>query len=163
MPSFDVVSKVEMQEVDNALQQTRREVQQRYDFKGSKTEIDFDREKSSIVVTSDDEFRVKAVVEILQGKLAKRSVSLKSLEYGKIEPAGGGLARQSIQVHQGLETDDARELVKMIKASKVKVQAQVQDDQIRVTGKKRDDLQEVIQLLRTADFRRPLQFVNMRD
>ncbi|MBM4268741.1 MAG: YajQ family cyclic di-GMP-binding protein [Deltaproteobacteria bacterium] len=163
MPSFDVVSRVEMQEVDNALQQARKEIQQRYDFKDSKTEVDFDQEKTTIAITSDDEFRVKAVVEILQGKLAKRNVSLKSLEYGKIEPAAGGHARQSIKIHQGLEMDDARELVKKIKSSKLKVQAQVQDDQVRVTGKKRDDLQEVIQLLRGLDFRRPLQFVNMRE
>ena len=161
MPSFDVVSKVDMQEVANALQQTRKEVQQRYDFKGSKTEIE--QEKNVLKILSDDDFKVKAVVDVLQSKLIKRSVNLKSLEYGKIEPAGGGLARQAITIHEGLDTDAAREVVKLIKDSKVKVQAQVQDDQVRVTGKKRDDLQEVIQVLRAADFRRPLQFVNMRD
>ena len=162
MPSFDVVSEVDIPEVDNALEQTRREVGQRYDFKGSKTEIEFP-EKKVIQIVSDDDYKVNAVVEILQGKLAKRKVSLKSLEYGKIEPSAGGLAKQSITVHSGLEKDDAKEIVKMIKASKLKVQAQLQDDQVRVTGKKRDDLQEVMQLLRDADYKRPLQYVNMRD
>ena len=161
MPSFDVVSKVDMQEVSNALQQARKEILQRYDFKGSKTEIDQD--KDSIKIVSDDDFRVKAVVDVLQSKLVKRGVNLKSLEYGKIEPAAGGTARQVITIHQGLDTDAAREVVKLIKDAKLKVQAQVQDDQVRVTGKQRDDLQAVIQTLRAADFRRPLQFVNMRD
>ncbi|HEY8514363.1 MAG TPA: YajQ family cyclic di-GMP-binding protein [Candidatus Binatia bacterium] len=161
MPSFDVVSKVDMQEVANALQQTRKEVEQRYDFKGSKTTIE--QEKNVIKITSDNDFKVKAVVDVLQSKLVKRGVNLKSLEYGKVEPAAGGLARQSITIHQGLDTDAAREVVKLIKETKLKVQAQVQDDQVRVTGKQRDDLQKVIQALRAADFRRPLQFVNMRD
>ena len=161
MPSFDVVSKVDMQEVANALQQTKKEVVQRYDFKGSQTEIE--QEKDAIKITSDSDFKVKAVVDILQSKLVKRSVNLKSLEYGKIEPAAGGLARQSITIHQGLDTDAAREVVKLIKDTKLKVQAQVQDDQVRVTGKQRDELQQVIQRLRAADFRRPLQYINMRD
>ena len=161
MPSFDVVSQVDMQEVANALQQTRKEVEQRYDFKGSKTEIE--QEKNVVKITSDNDFKVKAVVDILQSKFVKRNINLKSLEYGKIEAAGGSLARQLITIHQGLDTDAAREVVKLIKETKVRVQAQVQDDQVRVTGKKRDELQAVIQALRAADFRRPLQFVNMRD
>ena len=161
MPSFDVVSQVDMQEVSNALQQTRKEVEQRYDFKGSKTEIEL--EKNVVKITSDNDFKVKAVVDILQSKLVKRNINLKSLEYGKIEAAGGSLARQLVTIHQGLDTDAAREVVKLIKETKIKVQAQVQDDQVRVTGKKRDELQAVIQALRAADFRRPLQFVNMRD
>jgi uncharacterized protein YajQ (UPF0234 family) len=161
MPSFDVVSQVDMQEVSNALQQARKEIQQRYDFKGSKTEIE--QEKNAIKITSDDDFKVKAVVDVLQSKLVKRGVNLKSLEYGKIEPAAGSTARQTITIHQGLDTDAAREVVKLIKETKIKVQAQVQDDQVRVSGKQRDDLQGVIQALRAADFRRPLQFINMRD
>lgn len=162
MPSFDVVSEVDIPEVENALDQTRREVGQRYDFKGSKTSIEF-AEQKVIQIVSDDEYKVNAVVEMLQGKLAKRKVSLKALEYGKVEPAAGGLAKQTITVHQGLEKDDAKELVKMIKTAKIKVQAQVQDTQVRVSGKKRDDLQAVIQLLKDADYKRPLQYVNMRD
>ena len=161
MPSFDVVSKVDMQEVSNALQQARKEILQRYDFKGSKTEIE--QEKEAIRIVSDDDFKVKAVVDVLQSKLVKRGIDLKSLEYGKIEPAAGGTARQMITIHQGLDTDAAREVVKLIKETKIKVQAQVQDDQVRVTGKQRDDLQGVMQALRRADFRRPLQFLNMRD
>lgn len=161
MPSFDVVSKVDMQEVANALQQTRKEILQRYDFKGSKTEIE--QEKSAIKIVSDDDFKLKAVIDVLQSKLVKRGVNLKSLEYGKVEPAAGGAARQVITVHEGLDTDAAREVVKLIKDTKIKVQAQVQDDQVRVTAKQRDELQRVIQALRAADFRRPLQFVNMRD
>ena len=161
MPSFDVVSQVDMQEVSNALQQTRKEVEQRYDFKGSKTEIE--QEKNVVKITSDNDFKVKAVVDILQSKLVKRNINLKSLEYGKIEPAAGSTARQLITIHQGLDTEAAREVVKLIKDTKIKVQAQVQDDQVRVTGKKRDDLQAVIQALRAAEFRRPLQYVNMRD
>ncbi len=161
MPSFDVVSKVDMQEVANALQQTRKEILQRYDFKGSKTEIE--QEKSAIKIVSDDDFKLKAVIDVLQSKLVKRGVNLKSLEYGKVEPASGGAVRQVITVHEGLDTDAAREVVKLIKDTKIKVQAQVQDDQVRVTAKQRDELQRVIQALRVADFRRPLQFVNMRD
>ena len=161
MPSFDVVSKVDMQEVANALQQARKEILQRYDFKGSKTEIEL--EKNVVKIVSDNDFKVKAVVDILQSKFVKRNINLKSLEYGKIEASGGGLARQLITIHEGLDTDAAREVVKLIKDTKIKVQAQVQDDQVRVTGKKRDELQAVIQALRAADFRRPLQFVNMRD
>ena len=161
MPSFDVVSQVDMQEVANALQQTRKEVEQRYDFKGSKTEIEQD--KNAVKITSENDFKVKAVVDILQSKFVKRSINLKSLEYGKIEPAAGGAARQVITIHQGLDTDAAREVVKIIKDSKIKVQAQVQDDQVRVTGKKRDDLQDVIALLKKTEFELPLQFDNFRD
>jgi uncharacterized protein YajQ (UPF0234 family) len=161
VPSFDIVSRVDMQEVSNALQQARREIEQRYDFKGTKTQVE--QEDSTIRVTSDDDFRVKAVVEILQGKLAKRGVHLKALEYGPIEAAGGGLARQTITIHQGIGSEDAREIVKIIKNTKIRVQAQVQADQVRVSGKKRDDLQAVIQVLREQDFHRPLQYLNFRD
>jgi uncharacterized protein YajQ (UPF0234 family) len=161
VPSFDVVSKADMQEVLNAVQQTRKEVAQRYDLKGANTEIE--QEEKVLKITSADEFNIKAVVDVLQTKMVRRGVDLKFLEYGKIEPAGGGRARQTITVHQGLEGDSARDLVKRIKATGLKVQAQIQDDQVRVTGKKRDDLQAVMQALRGSDFPRPLQFVNMRE
>ncbi len=161
MPSFDVVSKVDPQEVDNALNQTRKEIAQRYDFKGTKTEIS--EEDNVIHVVSDDEFKVKAVVDVLQSKLVRRNVSLKALVYGKIEPAAGGLAKQSITVQQGIDTDKAREIVKLIKDSKLRVQSQIQGDQVRVSGKKRDDLQAAIQLLKAQDLDLPLQFVNYRD
>ena len=161
MPSFDIVSKVDMQEVDNAINQTRKEVGQRYDFKGSKTTIDLEPEHIQIV--SDDDFKVKAVCDILQSKLVRRSIALKALDYGKIEPAAGGLAKQTITVKQGIDSDRAKQIVKFIKDRKLKVQAQIQADQLRVTGKKRDDLQAVIQSLKAEDFDLPLQFVNFRD
>ena len=161
MPSFDVVSKVDPQEVDNALNQTRKELTQRYDFKGTKTEI---REEENVIhVLSDDEFKVKAVVDILQTKLVRRGVSLKALVYGKIEPAAGGLAKQAITVQQGIDADKARTIVKLVKDSKLKVQSQIQADQVRVSGKKRDDLQQAIQLLKAQDLDLPLQFINFRD
>jgi cyclic-di-GMP-binding protein len=161
MPSFDVVSKVDPQEIDNALNQTRKEITQRYDFKGTKTTITF--EDNTIQVTSDDDFKVKAVVDVLQSKLVRRGVSLKALVYGKIEPAAGGLSKQSITVQQGIDADHGRNLSKLISDSKLKVQAQIQGDQVRVNGKKRDDLQAVIQLLKAQDLDLPLQFINFRE
>ena len=161
MPSFDIVSRVDLQEVDNALNQTRKEVAQRYDLKDSKTEIDWDQK--DITITSADDFKVKAVVDVLQSKLVKRNVPIKNLDYGVVESALGGRARQKITVQQGIETDKAREIVKFIKTSGVKVQAQIMDDEVRVSGKKRDDLQEVMGLLRGADLGLALQFVNFRD
>ena len=161
MPSFDVVSQVDGQEIDNAINQTRKEVGQRYDFKGTKTSIDVD--KDSIHVVSDDDFKVKAVVDVLQSKFVRRGISLKALVYGKIEPAAGGLAKQTITVQQGIDADRARQIVKLVKDTKLKVQTQIQGDQLRISGKKRDDLQSVIQLLKAQDLELPLQFSNFRD
>jgi uncharacterized protein YajQ (UPF0234 family) len=161
MPSFDVVSQVDRQEVDNAVNQTRKEISQRYDFKGTKTTIDID--KDSLHVLSDDDFKVKAVVDVLQSKFVRRGISLKALVYGKIEPAAGGLAKQTITVQQGIDADHARQIVKLVKDTKLKVQTQIQGDQLRISGKKRDDLQQVIQLLKAQDLDLPLQFVNFRE
>ena len=161
MPSFDVVSQVDMQEVDNAVNQTKKEVGQRYDFKDSKTEIEL--EKNEIRIQSSDEYKVKAVVEVLQSKMARRQVPLKALEYGGIEPATGGRAKQTVTVQQGIVAEKARVIVKLIKDAKLKVQAQIQADQVRVSGKNRDDLQRVIQLLKQQDLDVALQFVNFRD
>jgi uncharacterized protein YajQ (UPF0234 family) len=161
MPSFDVVSQVDMQEVDNAVNQTRKEVGQRYDFKGSDTETLL--EKNEIRIVSQDDFKVKAVVEVLQSKLVRRQVPLKALVYGALEPAAGGRARQTITVQQGITSDQARQIVKIIKDSKLKVQVQIQGDQVRVSGKLRDELQRAIQLLRQQDLDVALQFVNFRD
>jgi len=161
MPSFDVVSRVDLQEIDNALNQTRKEVAQRYDLKDSKTEIGWDQKE--IVVTSADDFKVKAVVDVLQSKLVRRNVPIKNLDYGKIEPAAGGRARQAITVQQGIDTDKGREIAKKVKASGIKVQAQIVQDEVRVSGKKRDDLQTMIQALRAEDFGVALQFVNFRE
>jgi cyclic-di-GMP-binding protein len=161
MPSFDVVSRVDLQEVDNALNQTRKEVAQRYDLKDSKTEIGWDQKE--ITITSADDFKVKAVVDVLQSKLAKRNVPIKNLVYGTVESALGGRARQKITVQQGIETEKARDLVKKVKASGIKVQAQIMDDEVRISGKKKDDLQEVMALLRGAELGLAVQFVNFRD
>lgn len=161
MPSFDVVSQVDLQEIDNAVNQTRKEVTQRYDFKGSDTEIA--HEGTEIRVTSSDEYKVKAVVEVLQGKAAKRQIALKAFVYGPVEPAAGGRARQVITVQQGIATDKARQIVKLLKDAKLKVQTQIQADQVRVTAKQRDDLQRAIALLKQQDLDLPLQFVNFRE
>jgi hypothetical protein len=161
MPSFDVVSQVDRQEVDNAVNQTRKEIGQRYDFKDTKTEIAL--EDDSIQIVSDDDFKVKAAVDILQSKLVRRGISLKALVYGKIEPAAGGRAKQTITVQQGIAIEKARQIVKLVKDKKLKVQSQIQGDQVRVSGKKRDDLQAVIQLLKAQDLDLPLQFINYRE
>lgn len=161
MPSFDIVSKVDIQEVDNAVNQAIKEMQQRYDFKGSKSEIKWEK-KEEITITADDDGKLRSVIDILQTKLIKRGVSLKSLEYGKVEDASGSLKRQVIKIKQGIPSEKAKEINKIIKEMKVKVQSQIQDDQVRVTGKKIDDLQEVIQALKAKDLDIDLQFVNMR-
>jgi uncharacterized protein YajQ (UPF0234 family) len=161
MPSFDVVSQVDMQEIDNAVNQTRKEVGQRYDFKATNTEIAL--EKNEIRIVTSDDFKLKAVVEVLQSKVVRRQVPVKALKYGSVESASGGRARQTITIQQGIDADTARRIVKLIKDAKLKVQAQIQADQVRVTGKNRDDLQRVIQLLRQQDLDVALQFVNFRD
>ena len=160
--SFDIVSKVDMQEVDNALNQARKEIVQRYDFKGSKTSIELKEKEHEIVLLSDDDFKMKAVVDILQGKFVKRSIPLKALTYSTVEPAAGGTVRQTITLQNGIGKEDAKVVVKMIKDSKLKVQAQIMDDQVRVSGKSKDDLQSVIVLLKQADLKFAVQFVNYR-
>ena len=161
MPSFDIVSKVDEQEVDNAVNQAIKEMSQRYDFKGSKSEIKWEK-KEEVTITADDDYKLKAVIDILQTKLAKRGVSLKSLEYGKVEDASGGLKRQVIKILQGIPQDKAKEISKFIKELKLKVEAQIQGDQLRISGKKIDDLQEAIGSLKEKDLKIALQFVNMR-
>src|SRR3989304_1603183 len=161
MPSFDIVSKVDEQEVDNAVNQAIKEMSQRYDFKGSKSEIKWEK-KEEVTITADDDYKLKAVIDILQTKLAKRGVSLKSLEYGKVEDASGGLKRQVIKILQGIPQDKAKEISKSIKDLKLKVEAQIQGDQLRISGKKVDDLQEAIRSLKEKDLKIALQFVNMR-
>jgi uncharacterized protein YajQ (UPF0234 family) len=160
MPSFDIVSKVEMQEVDNAVNQAVKEIGQRYDFKGSKSEIS--QEKDSIKVLADDDYKLKAVIDVLQSKFIKRGISIKALQYGKAETASGGMVRQVITIQQGISKEKGKEIIAVVKESKIKVQAQIQDDQVRVTGKNIDDLQEVIQLLKAKDLGIELQFINFR-
>lgn len=158
--SFDIVSKIDMSEVTNAVTQSMKEIGQRFDFKGSKSNIA--QEKDALVIVSDDEFKLKSVIDILQNKLVKRGVPVKNLTYGKVEAATGGTVRQRIALQQGIPTDKAKEIVKAIKDSKIKVQAAIQADQVRVSGKNRDDLQSVIQLLKGRDFGIALQFENYR-
>jgi cyclic-di-GMP-binding protein len=161
MPSFDVVSKVNWHEVDNALGQAVKEVGQRYDFKGSDTTIEL--VDKAFQIESSDDFKINAAVEVLEGKLAKRGVSLKCLDKGKIEPASGGRARQKIDIKAGIETDKAKAIVKDVKGTKLKVQVAIQADSLRVSGKSRDDLQEAIAFLKKGDYGLPLQFENFRD
>jgi uncharacterized protein YajQ (UPF0234 family) len=159
--SFDVVSNVNMQEVKNALEQATKELRQRFDFKGSKSEIRLEEEKE-IVLISDDEYKLKSVFDILQSKLVKRGVSLKSLVPGKLEEALGGTVRQKYTIQQGIPSEKAKEISKAIRDAKFKVQAQIQGDQLRVMSKSKDDLQAVIGFLKEKDFGVPLQFTNYR-
>lgn len=158
--SFDVVSRVDMQEVSNAINQAMKEISNRFDFKGSKSSIEL--EKDEIVIISDDEYKLQSVIDILQTRLIRRGVSIKNLEYGKVEPAASGTVRQTISLKQGIGQEEAKKINTLIRNSKLKVKSQVQGDQIRVSGKSKDDLQSVIQLLKNADLPLELQFVNMR-
>ncbi len=144
------------------LNQARKEITQRYDFKDSKTLIDFNPKEKQITLHTIDEFHLKSAVDVLQSKLVKRGVSLKALRYGAVEPAASSTVRQNITLLVGIDKDDARAIVKMIKDSRIKVQAQIMDDQVRVSGKNKDDLQAVIQMIRDADLSFPVQFVNYR-
>jgi uncharacterized protein YajQ (UPF0234 family) len=161
MPSFDVVCQLDLQEVDNAVNQTLREVGQRFDFKGVETTIR--RDEHVLHMQSGDEFKLRALADILREKLVKRQVPLKALTFADVEPASGGAARQQVTLQNGIATDKAREMVKLIKGRKLKVQAAIQGDQLRVSGKKRDDLQVVMALLREQDLGLAMQFVNFRD
>ena len=159
--TFDIVSKVDLQEVSNAVQNTLKEVHTRFDLKNTKSDIQLEG-KDALVLTSSDEYKLKAVNDILQSKLVKRGVPLKALTYGTIEPAAGSTVRQRITMQQGIPTEKAREIVKVIKDSKKKVQASIQGDTVRVSGKDRDTLQEIIALLRQKDFGIDMQFTNYR-
>jgi uncharacterized protein YajQ (UPF0234 family) len=159
--SFDVVSKVDMQEVSNAVQQALKEIHTRYDLKDSKSDIHLDA-KEELVLTSADEYKLKAVTDVLQGKLVKRGVSLKSITYGAIEPASGSTVRQKVTLQQGIAIEKAREIVKLVKNSKLKAQASIQGDFVRVSGKDRDTLQQIIAMLKQSDFGIDMQFTNYR-
>jgi uncharacterized protein YajQ (UPF0234 family) len=162
MPSFDIVCKIDGHELDNALNQARREVQTRYDFKGSRTTIEYDPKGNEIVLNSETEGRVKAVLDIVQSKMVRRGISLKAVRPGKIEPAAGGTFRQVLSIQQGIPVEKCREIVKRIKGTKKKVQAAIQGDQVRVSGKSIDDLQSIIQMLKEEKLEIEMQFVNMR-
>jgi len=158
--SFDIVSEVDMQEVDNAVNQAMKEIGQRFDFRGSKSSLTV--EDNKIKVVSDDDFKLKNVIDILQNKLVKRGISLRSLDYGKIESGSQGTARQIITIQCGISTEKAKEVIAAIKELKLKVQAQIMDDQVRVSGKNKDDLQAAMAKLRQIDIAIDLQFTNFR-
>lgn len=160
--SFDVVSKIDLAEVSNAVQQAMKEITQRYDLKDSKSHIELKEKENKLILASQDEYKLRAVTEILGQKLVKRQVPLKGLSYGTITPATGSTVRQEVELQQGIPTEKAREIVKKIKDSKLKVQASIQGDFVRVSGKDRDTLQSVIKLLRDSDFGIDMQFINYR-
>ncbi|WP_371381125.1 YajQ family cyclic di-GMP-binding protein [Sporomusa aerivorans] len=158
--SFDIVSEVDMQEMDNAVNQSSKEIGQRYDFKGSKAAIVLDGD--SLKLSAEDDYKLGAMLDILRGKMVKRNVPLKCLDEGKVEPASGGTVRQTVKIQKGISKEKGKDVVSAIKDLKLKVQAQIMDDQVRVTGAKKDDLQAVIQKLKDKDFGIELQFINFR-
>lgn len=158
--SFDIVSQIDMQELDNALNQTRKEISQRYDFRGSNASLELADDE--LKLAAEDEYKLGAILDILRQRMAKRGLSLRALEPGKVEPAAKGSVRQSVKLKQGIDKETAKKITAAIKAAKIKVTAQVQDNQVRVSGPKKDDLQAVIQLVRGQDFGIDLQFINLR-
>lgn len=163
MPSFDIVSTVDTQEVRNAIDQAQKEIGTRYDFRGSKSSIEFKEKENLIILIGDDQMKMQALQEILRQRLAKRTISLKSVVFEEAKPAGGDTIRQEVKIKMGLETEELKRLNKAIKETKLKVTAQIQGDQLRVTGKKRDDLQDAIQTLRAEISDLELQFINFRE
>jgi uncharacterized protein YajQ (UPF0234 family) len=159
--TFDIVSKIDLQEVNNAMQQALKEIHTRFDLKDSKSNITLEGQ-DAIILASQDEYKLKAVTDVFQGKLVKRGVPLKGLTYGAVEPAAGGTVRQKVTMQQGIPTEKAREIVKAIKETKKKVQASIQGDLVRVSSKDRDTLQEIIAMLRKSDFGIDMQFTNYR-
>ncbi|MNC11490.1 putative nucleotide-binding protein [compost metagenome] len=158
--SFDIVSKMDMQELTNAVHQTEKEIDNRFDFKNSKSSLKL--EKDALIIASEDEYKLNAVIDILQSKMVKRGITLKNLDFGKVEPASLGTVRQRLGLKQGIDQENAKKINILIRDSKLKVKSQIQGDQIRVTGKSRDDLQQIIQLLRKADLPLDLQFNNLK-
>jgi len=160
--SFDIVSEVDFQEIDNALNQSKKEVMQRYDLKDSKTTIDLNKAEKTININSKDDYSLKTSVDILQSKFIKRKISLKVMKLNEIEPAGNGRVKQLISLQSGISKEHAKKVTKMIKEMKTKVNAQIMDEQIRVQGSKKDELQEVMQMVKEADLDFPVQFVNYK-
>ena len=163
MPSFDVVSRVDMQEMDNAVNQVKKEIITRYDFRGSKTDIELDRKDGKITVVTEDEMKLQAVKDMLIAKVVRRSIEAEALVFGEHEKAGGDMVRQIVTITNGIDMETARKAVKLIKDTKMKVQAAIQGEEVRITGKSRDDLQDAIHVLKEADLGVPLQFVNFRE
>lgn len=160
--SFDIVSSLDMQEIDNAVNQTRKEAATRYDLKTTATQIEMDRNEGKITITTNNDFALRSVIDVLESKLIKRDVSLKALVFSKVEPASGGQVRQLIDLVQGISTEKAKEINRAIKDSKIKVNVQIEGDKLRVSAKSKDLLQEAIALVKGNDFTIPLQFINFR-
>ncbi|HLN81874.1 MAG TPA: YajQ family cyclic di-GMP-binding protein [Thermoanaerobaculia bacterium] len=160
--SFDVVNKVDLQEVTNAVQQASKEIATRFDFRGSASKVELREKELELVLVSDDEHKLKSVVDILETKLVRRGVAVKALDYGKVEPAAGATVRQVAKIQQGIPSEKAKAIVKAIKDRKLKVQASIQADQVRVVGRSKDDLQNAMAVVREGDFGLPLQFTNYR-
>ncbi len=163
MPSFDVVSRVDMQEMDNAVNQVKKEIGTRFDFRGSKTQIILDRKEGKIQFLTEDEMKLRAIKDMLIAKAVRRSIEAEALTFGPPEKAGGDMVRQTVSVTNGIDVETARKVVKLVKDTKLKVQAAIQGDEVRITGKQRDDLQDVIAALKETDLGMPLQFVNYRE
>ncbi len=163
MPSFDIVVQTDLAEVDNAVNQARKELAQRYDFRGSKSRIEWEKGSYEIVLYGEDDYRLSAVLDVLQSKLFKRGVSIKNLTVGGAEDAADSMRRQALTLAKGIDGEIAKQIAKRVKQMKLKVQAQIQGDQVRISGKKRDDLQAVITMVRDADLGPEFRFVNMRD
>lgn len=162
MPSFDIVCEINMQEVDNAINQASKEISTRFDFRGGKSEILLDKENNQIKIVADDEMKLRSIHQIIETKIAKRSIDCRALQYGDEVQATGNTIRQQVKLKIGLDKEEAKKITKKIKETKLKVQAQIQDDQVRVTAKKIDDLQSVISSLKSSDLGLPLQYINMR-
>ena len=163
MPSFDIVSEIDLQEIDNVVNQTNREIANRFDFKGGKSTLNFDKENKTLKIEADDDLKLRAIQQILSSKMAKRQLDCRCLKYDTAEPCSGKMLRQKVKLQSGLEKEDSKKIIKKIKDSKLKVQAQIRDDLVRVSGKKIDDLQSVISSFKENDLNLPLQYVNMRD
>ncbi|OFW56101.1 MAG: YajQ family cyclic di-GMP-binding protein [Actinobacteria bacterium RBG_16_64_13] len=163
MPSFDVVSRVDLQEMDNAVNQVKKEISTRFDFRGSKTSIDLDRKEAKIQILTEDDMKLRAVKDMLIAKVVRRSIEAEALTFGPHEKAGGDMVKQTVTITNGIDIETARKVVKLVKETKLRVQAAIQGEEVRVTGKNRDDLQDAIHALKEADFEMPLQFVNFRE
>lgn len=160
--SFDAVSRVDMNEVANAVNQTRKEIQTRFDFQGSKAALDLDQKAWTVTLTGDDDQKLRNMLEILQQRMAKRGISMRALDVGPPQQAGGGVKKQTVTLRHGITTEKAKEMQRLLRDSKLKISSQIQDDQLRVSGAKKDDLQAAIAVLRKGDFGIELQFVNLR-
>jgi len=163
MPSFDIVCEIDLQEIDNVVNQTSREISNRFDFKGGKSRLVFDKENKQLKITADDDLKLRSIQQILSNKMAKRSLDCRSLQYEKEEQTSGNVLSQKVILRSGLEKEDAKKIINKIKLLKLKVQAQIRDDFVRISGKKIDDLQTVISIFKEDDLNLPLQYINMRD